>query len=127
VSPPIPFRAGGRDRSGLDCWGLVRLVYAEQCGVELPAYSGLYADVSDQVAVRAIFETERGEWVEVAAPEPLDAIWCRIAGHECHVALSVVPGLMLHALLGHGTRTERIPSPAWQRRTIGYYRHSSRV
>ena len=31
----LPWRIGGRDRRGLDCFGLVRLVLAEQAGIIL--------------------------------------------------------------------------------------------
>ena len=32
----IPFVLGGRERTGLDCWGLVRLVLREQFQVDVP-------------------------------------------------------------------------------------------
>lgn len=32
----IPYAVGGRDRNGLDCWGLLCVVFREQRGVELP-------------------------------------------------------------------------------------------
>ena len=35
----LPHVALGRERRGCDCWGLVRLVYREQLGIALPAYT----------------------------------------------------------------------------------------
>lgn len=34
----LPWKLGGRDRMGLDCWGLVRLVLEEQRRLLLPAW-----------------------------------------------------------------------------------------
>jgi cell wall-associated NlpC family hydrolase len=34
----LPYKRMGRDRSGLDCWGLVRLVLIDQLGKTFPRY-----------------------------------------------------------------------------------------
>ena len=34
----IPYESGGRTRAGIDTWGLIRLVWAEQLGCALPSY-----------------------------------------------------------------------------------------
>ncbi|NMW23861.1 C40 family peptidase, partial [Rhodanobacter denitrificans] len=47
----IPYRTHGRDRAGVDCWGLVRLVMAEVFGAELPDYGDTYRDGEDWGAI----------------------------------------------------------------------------
>lgn len=127
VSPPVPFLIGGRDRAGWDCWGLLRCVYAEQMGIELPAMAGEYAGVTDHAAFAALFEREVSEWVQVDRPHEGDAVWMRILGQPCHVGVWLPGPGLLHVLVGSGTRVDRISSPSWQRRVLAYYRHRSRA
>ena len=38
----LPFRFGGRAvPDGLDCWGVVLVLYRDAFGIELPSYAGL--------------------------------------------------------------------------------------
>ena len=37
----LPFKEGGRDRQGLDCYGLLRLVINERFAGTVPEYEGI--------------------------------------------------------------------------------------
>lgn len=123
VSPPTPFAEGGRDRDGWDCWGLLRFVYKSEFGIELPSYSSDYETTDDHAAVAAVFDDQSRHWDETTSPQSGDAVWCAVAGHECHVGVYVEPGFMLHVLPERGTVVERITGPAWQNRIKSYFRH----
>lgn len=126
TTPPVPYLAHGRDRNGWDCWGLLRTVYAEQFGIELPSYAGDYADPNDGATVVPVVTTELPSWLPVSDPQPGDALLVAMLGHVAHVALHVEGQRMLHALEGYGTRIERIESGSWKRRIRGSYRHRLR-
>ena len=121
----IPYRMLGRSRDGADCWGLVRLVYADRLGVDLPAYDGRgfsgRASVADVVSLVA---DARDAWHEVSEDDaaPLDLVLLRVHGQPVHVGVLVAPGIMLHSLAGHDSAVERLDSLAWARRIIGYGR-----
>lgn len=116
----LPYLAGGRDRAGVDCWGLVRLVYREVLGVELLAWDTVPA--TDRRAVRAAAEAEafarwsnRGE----AEARPLDVV---TFDRGAHVAVVVERGTMLHTEAGRAACVERYGGPAWRSRWHGIWR-----
>jgi cell wall-associated NlpC family hydrolase len=59
----IRYAAHGRTRAGLDCWGLVKLVYAEQRGMVLADFA--HVDPENGDAVAAAVDAERVSWAEV--------------------------------------------------------------
>lgn len=121
----IPYRAFGRDRDGADCWGVVRLVYADRLGVDLPAYDGRgFSGRASVPDVANLVADARGAWREVpeVEAEPLDLVLLRVHGQPVHVGVLVAPGIMLHSLAGHDSAVERLDSLAWARRVIGYGR-----
>lgn len=52
----IPYKDGGRDWSGCDCWGLVRLILKEEKGIELPSFDTVH-DLHGFIDVRSRFRS----------------------------------------------------------------------
>lgn len=124
----IPYAARGRTReAGLDCWGLVCLVYREQFGIELPQGEPGY-DPSDDAEVAGLFAgPARDDWAPVDAPQPGDVVLLRILGYERHVGVVCEAGAMLHAPEGRAVVIERLDGGAWRHRVAGFWRHQARA
>lgn len=127
----LPFRSHGRDREGLDCWGLVRLVYRERLGIELPGYDEAYGDArTDRASIATEILARRDEaWtlVKPGTERPADVLLFELAGQPCHVGLVVDPDerTMLHCeASGIGSCIERWDSPLWEQRLIGVWRYA---
>lgn len=123
----LPYRVGGRERDGLDCWGLVRLVWREEFGLAVPEHAGVEwgceaatASVSAYIAQEA---AGAGYWPVAAGQEREgDAILLRVRGLPLHVGVVLTPGIMLHVAEGADAVVEGYHSMAWSRRVLGFYR-----
>ena len=122
----VPFVARGRDWSGLDCWGLVRLAHAEVLGVQLPSYLESYvaADVRGTEALGDLIVANLPGWNRVEMPMPMDVALFLIHGRPVHVALVIDSRRALHTEAKVGTFVERLDSPMWLKRLEGVYRHA---
>ena len=120
----IPFVSGGRDRSGLDCYGLLRLVLSEQFGKELPALSSEYSSADDFIETEKVLSAHRpllaGRQVE--SPEPGDICVIKYMGFPSHVGIYVGDGLVLHTLRATWSVLQRCGDPHLKGRIEGWYR-----
>lgn len=126
------FRERGRSRDGVDCWGLVWLIYAERLGVILPNYSDRYRTTTDSQAVNAVLlqELDSGHWQDVEPGQEKfgDVVRFEIAGSPPHVGFVVGRGDMLHVLPGSGlSKLERFDTRLWRGRMRGIHRHVAPV
>jgi len=71
----LPFKAHGRERNGVDCWGLVRLVLAERFRLALPSYAGGYAGVEDAEDIGRLTGARRGLGARCHAATSGPATW----------------------------------------------------
>jgi cell wall-associated NlpC family hydrolase len=124
--PVVPM---GRDRDGLDCWGLVRLVYAEALGIALPAYAGIHPDTAERAEIDRLMSSPVAlkPWREVVLPpQPFDVLVFRIGPWRRHVAVCVDARRMLHAHVGETAVVLRSDA-RWQTRCTGAFRHEDRA
>lgn len=123
----LPFQDHGRDRSGLDCWGLVRLVMAEQFNIALPSHVHEYQRTTQVERISTLIEREVQHWKLVSAGQEVcgDVIVLRVRGRPMHVGLVLGDRQMLHIELGINSVIERYSAPRWADRIAGFYRYKS--
>jgi len=120
----IPFKSQGRDRRGIDCWGLLRLVYKERLGINLPSYTDEYKHAFDKESVSKTVEAHEREWVRVQDEKPFDVVLLRIKGLPIHLGIIIEKGIMIHAINRKiATCKERYDSLMWRNRILGFYRY----
>lgn len=125
----LPFLEGGRDRRGIDCWGLLRMVYAERLGIDLPSFSGAYT-LADRQATADLMAGHMGQWREVPAgsEQPYDGVLMAARRNPSHIGIVIGNGRMLHVELGNRPTWSMIDeynSSHLRRRLLGFYRHIS--
>lgn len=121
----LPFADKGRDWTGCDCWGFVRLVHAEHAGNELPSYAGLYPSSAEQREVAAIVarEAQSPLWLKIETPQPLDILWFRRGRLDAHCGLYLRPSLMMHMVEQDCSKIERFDDGSpWAEKLTGIYR-----
>lgn len=123
----LPFLPDGRTKAGLDCWGLVQLVYREQKGIELPSYSGIYtADTVEKLReIAEIMEMESVKWPRVDIPQDFDVVRLRFSGRLAFHVGVVVGKDFLHITQGIQSTVERLNSPVWKQKITGFYRYAT--
>jgi cell wall-associated NlpC family hydrolase len=124
----VPWAEKGRTRDGVDCWGLVRLVYAVQLGIELPSYTEAYASVGERGEIGALMSADSQRWPWTMLPRGrergLDVAVFRRGGLAAHVGLIVSDSHMLHIEERRESCIVDYGNAPWKHRLVGLYRHA---
>ena len=114
----IPYEKHGRTTKGLDCYGLVHLVYG-RLGKELPNFP---KDYTELLNIHNAIEENKSKFIELEKPEPY-----------CIVTFSIYPpyvthiGVVLddckrfiHIMEKRNVTIEKLDK--WQKRIRGFYK-----
>lgn len=127
----LPFKDHGRDRKGLDCWGLVLLVYKEQFGILLPDLGDSYIDTSAKSRAdiqKMVCNVALEEWAMDVTEFPRkqgDVLVFKRGNIETHVGLWVREHIMLHVEYGVSTTLERYDDFRWRPKLSRILRHAN--
>ena len=96
----IPFVSGGREiDSGLDCYGLFRLIQNIHYGKNIPDLSGAYDNANNFEQTKEVFTKHQPIIAGIQIKEPEDgcAVVLRYGGHPLHIG-TYIAGHILHSL-----------------------------
>lgn len=119
----VPFAEKGRTMEAADCWGLVRLIYAQERGIELPDYLDVYETTNDREALsKVIGEESRAHWETPQSPETFDVILLTMRGVPMHCGIVTKKNHMIHCARGIGTVHEHYGTARWKHKVHGFSR-----
>jgi len=120
----IPYKVNGRDRTGVDCYGLIHLLYKELKGIELASFDSVVTGGTrgDLRKVARAIEKEKETWVKVENPEPFDVVLLRTGKYSWHVGLVISKTKMIHSLNGTDSIIEDFTKPYWKNRVQEFRR-----
>jgi len=119
----LPYLDNGRTESGLDCWGLARLFYSNEYGIELPSYSEEYTGGTDPYISQAV-NLYKDNWEEITIPNIGDLCLFNIFGEPMHVGVYIGDNKFLHCRIGSDSVIESLNNVKWKNRFVGFYAYA---
>lgn len=121
----IPYKEKGRDLDGVDCWGLLRLVYSEEFKINLPSFVTDYVE-NDTLRIQELIAQYKEGWTQLEEPEEGCTVLFKVLGTESHVGIAISSTHFLHAREGQYSTIESFESRAWKNRIVGYFKYTEK-
>lgn len=121
----LPYLDKGRSVEGVDCYGLLCLVYHQTLDIELASHVDRSVTSADRKAIAALIADELDGWVAIAEghERAFDAVLIRVGRDVMHVGMVVCPGKLLHVESGETSRIEPYRTGKLRHRLAGFYRY----
>lgn len=113
----IPFVDGGRNESGLDCWGLAKEMYRRQ-GINVKDYQ---ISAMDTANIADELKKNEPDWRKLKEEKTGCLVVMRLAGSEWanHVGIMLEYGKFIHAYRDTGVCIDRLQR--WKSHIVGFY------
>jgi cell wall-associated NlpC family hydrolase len=123
----LPWRLAGRSRDGVDCWGLLWLIYRDVLGIEIISYARETLDAPERQQIASLMAGElvKSPWRDVRPGQEreFDMAVFKRAGIDSHVGIVIGPGRMLHITHDAESCIDRFDQGRWQPKFLGLRRH----
>lgn len=121
----IPYAEKGRDITGLDCYGLVRLIYKNEYKIDLPSFNAEYT-ADDNNRIQDLIAQYKEGWESTDTPSAGDIVLFRIMGVESHVGLVISPTHFIHVRENQDSAIESLSAHKWSKRIVGFFKYSEK-
>lgn len=122
----LPYVVGGRSRDGVDCWGLVVILYKEIYDQDVPEYPHVLMpnlDDSRRASREMLLELNRQTlFHQVDKPQAGDVILLNVLGDPLHIGVILGDNTMIHTGRSHGVVIENYMETKWKSKIAGIYR-----
>lgn len=120
----IPFKDKGRDRKGIDCWGLISMILQERFNVVLPDLEYETTSDAEECSKTLAAGNWRRNWQVARVPSEGCVVVLMVRGFPGHVGLMVDGLNFIHAMPGAGASVASIDDPYWRDKVAGCYRYA---
>lgn len=119
----LPYLNMGRDIKGLDCWGLVMIIFNNEKGIDLPDTTENY-DIMWSYKGKDYFNNKYCErFIRVAVPEYMDIILIKNSKGICnHAGVMLDSKHFIHSAEKAGVVVSNIKDEIWKNRIEGFFK-----
>jgi len=113
----ISFKKGGRDTTGLDCYGLAIQV-CKDFGIDLPDYD----TPDEQSLIYQLVNSEKELFEELDKPEAGCLVLFSLKPFHFHIGVVVDNNRFIHILEKRNVAIEKLDNWFWKNKIVGFYK-----
>jgi cell wall-associated NlpC family hydrolase len=117
----IPFKRHGRDKNGMDCYGLVMEIQKRR-GIALPEFA--YGDDVEMSLIHQMVAQGKQLFEKIDRPEAFCfVVFSVLPPYETHIGVVLEDGnSFIHIMRDKSVVVSRLDAVAWRHRIRGFYR-----